>query len=912
MRARPSRDLLLAAAVFVGSLGLYWQTMYPGLVAAADTPRLQLVGQVLGTAHHPGYPLYVVVSRLFSSLPIGSIAFRVNLMSAFFGAAAVALGFGVLRRLGVGRGSSLGVALGLAFGRVYWSQCLLAEVYSLAAVLLYGLILALLSWGETRGARCLYAAAACFALGLGHHHADLLNALPALLLYVLLTDARVLRRPRVMGVTLGIVALGLAQYGFVVLRTVQGAPYLASSASSLGELLTVMRGGAFAHRLFAFDAHTVVFERLPMIGRAVAGELGLLGSLLALVGTPLLLRNKPREALLLLLAAAGNLAFAASYAAPDIEVFLIPAFLLIWPLVGVGLEGVAVWIRGSRFPSAAMLVPAALAAALPATQVLANFDHNDHHRRSFETRYFEALFAFLPARSAIVRENDIVDSMLLYKLLGEGAARGRDIILIPADPRSVEVALERGYEVFGFRGARETLAPHGLPFVPVALSEGPLAERLRRLRPGLLVLLAGSAPEAISEARSALEAIGGGRPQGQGLVYAAIGVSGGESGAVEKVGSDHVELTIEAGKPVGDTGLRAPAELRVRSSRGAGQLLVAGSEALRVEDGIAAVVLNAKGRTAARMTGDASDALAVAFPTGQFHLHHLVTGPSCIALGNSGWVDVSRSAATGRVLGRVDNYRSFDSELVVYVARDRPMAPRLVETVGSGSPALSVRSFTPRERPELRRTLREDGVAAGSSLLLSQHVSRIETRVNDAGDFSAFVVDLGGLPARALARATVDRDNPQRALLCALPAGGQSFLGDFRTTVKLDLGRRGLPFLGTGWGEPAPSGPAVERTVPGGEAELIVPLSRTADLVVRAELRPLTGSDIDESFVEMEVNGQPSRRRRFRHGWHSYEWRVPRSAWRLGSNQLWLRSVPARRLGVRKLHLLLTPGPNPE
>jgi len=910
MKARLSRDLLLAAGVFVGSLGLYWQTMYPGLVATADTPRLQLVGQVLGTAHHPGYPLYVVVSRLFSSLPIGTIAFRVNLMSAFFGAAAVALGFGVLRRLGVGRGSSLGVALGLACGRVYWSQCLLAEVYSLAAVLLYGVILALLSWGEARGTRCLYAAAACFALGLGHHHADLLTALPALLLYVLLTERRAFR-PRVMGVVLGIVALGPVQYGFVVLRTLQGAPYLGSSASSLGELLTVMSGGAFAHKLFAFDAHTVVFERLPMIARAVAGELGPLGSFLALVGTPFLCRNKPREALLLLLAAAGNLAFAANYAAADIEVFLIPTFLLIWPLVGVGLETVAAWIRGSRVPSAAMLVCVALAATLPASQLLANLGHNDHHRRSFETRYFDALFAFLPARSAIVRENDIVDSMVLYKLLGEGAARGRDITLIPADPRSVEVALERGYEVFGFHGAREILAPHGLPFVPVALPEGPLAERLRRLRPGSLVLLAGSAPGAIGEAWSALAAIGGGRPQGQGLAFAAIGVSGGESGAVEKVGSDHVELAIEAGEPVGDTGLRAPAELRVRSSRGAGQLLVAGSEVLRVEDGIAAVVLNAKGRAAARITGDAADALAVAFPTGQFHLHHLVAGPSCIAVGNSGWVDVSPSAATGRVLGRVDNYRSFDSELVVYVARDHPLAPRLVETVGSGSPAVSVSSFTPRERSELRRRLREDGMGGDAATLLGQHVSRIETRVNDAGDFSAFVVDLGGLPARALARASVDRDNPQRALLCALPAGGQSFLGDYRTTVKVDLGRRGLPFLGAGWGEPVPSGPAVERKVPGGEAELIVPLSRTADLVVRAELRPLARNDIGEGVVEMEVNGVPSRSRRLRRGWNSYEWLVPRSAWSLGPNQLWLRSVPARGLGVRKLHLLLPRGPHP-
>ena len=82
------------------SLCVYIATMFPGLAAIGDTPKFQFVGAVLGIPHSPGYPLYVLLSWVFSKIPIATIAFRANLMSAVFGSAAVALAAATLLELG--------------------------------------------------------------------------------------------------------------------------------------------------------------------------------------------------------------------------------------------------------------------------------------------------------------------------------------------------------------------------------------------------------------------------------------------------------------------------------------------------------------------------------------------------------------------------------------------------------------------------------------------------------------------------------------------------------------------------------------------------------------------------------------------------------------------------------------------
>ena len=126
--------------VAVALLPVYLATM-ASAVGAADTFEFQVVAPQLGIAHPTGYPLYLLLGKLFSLLPLGTVAWRLNLASAVYAVVAAALvfriGLDLLRRpLPALVGA---IALGLA--PIYWSQAIVAEVYALHA-----LIVALALW----------------------------------------------------------------------------------------------------------------------------------------------------------------------------------------------------------------------------------------------------------------------------------------------------------------------------------------------------------------------------------------------------------------------------------------------------------------------------------------------------------------------------------------------------------------------------------------------------------------------------------------------------------------------------------------------------------------------------------------------------------------------------------------------
>jgi len=136
--------------------GLYLRTLGPA-VGQADTFEFQVVAPTLGVAHPTGYPLYILSGKLFSLLPIGNVAWRVNLTSTVFAVGATVLLYGLVLRIayhvlplnsGTGqhapRNTSLVAALAaLAYGlsRVFWSQAVVAEVYAL-----HNLFVAIVLW----------------------------------------------------------------------------------------------------------------------------------------------------------------------------------------------------------------------------------------------------------------------------------------------------------------------------------------------------------------------------------------------------------------------------------------------------------------------------------------------------------------------------------------------------------------------------------------------------------------------------------------------------------------------------------------------------------------------------------------------------------------------------------------------
>jgi hypothetical protein len=78
------RDHLLALILGVFFIGLYIRTLAPGLLQG-DSGEFQILAYRLGHAHTTGYSVYLIMAKLFTFLPIGNIAYRVNMFSAFMG-----------------------------------------------------------------------------------------------------------------------------------------------------------------------------------------------------------------------------------------------------------------------------------------------------------------------------------------------------------------------------------------------------------------------------------------------------------------------------------------------------------------------------------------------------------------------------------------------------------------------------------------------------------------------------------------------------------------------------------------------------------------------------------------------------------------------------------------------------------
>jgi hypothetical protein len=85
-------------AAFLLPLALHLATLAPS-VTFYDSGEFITATQLLGSAHSPGYPLFLLFAKPFTWLPFGSIAFRVNLATACSAALAFSALFLLVRQL---------------------------------------------------------------------------------------------------------------------------------------------------------------------------------------------------------------------------------------------------------------------------------------------------------------------------------------------------------------------------------------------------------------------------------------------------------------------------------------------------------------------------------------------------------------------------------------------------------------------------------------------------------------------------------------------------------------------------------------------------------------------------------------------------------------------------------------------
>ncbi|MBS1266574.1 MAG: hypothetical protein MAG795_00541 [Candidatus Woesearchaeota archaeon] len=173
---------VIPVIVFVFTLLIYLKTMSSS-VFWGDSGELTAAVCSMGVAQWPGYPLYIIVGKLFSLIPLGSIASRLNFMSVFFGASAVAVVYLIVKELADIK-TSLLAAIVFATSYTFWSQATIAEVYTLSVFLMCLSIYRIIRWSKSKKDKDLFIFCLIYGMAVMHHISNI-NLAPAFIVFIL-------------------------------------------------------------------------------------------------------------------------------------------------------------------------------------------------------------------------------------------------------------------------------------------------------------------------------------------------------------------------------------------------------------------------------------------------------------------------------------------------------------------------------------------------------------------------------------------------------------------------------------------------------------------------------------------------------------------------------------------------------
>lgn len=377
---------MAALVLFVAAFCVYAATASP-VLGWLDSPEFVAASASLGVPHSPGHPGQALLGRLGSLLPVGDVAFRVNLVSALCAAGcAVAVFYlvrAVLERTSDAvppRARSLiagGVALVFAFCWASWISAVRAEIYALAALLCVGVVHAVIRLEATRDRRWLVWAGLLAGLALATHHLIALLAIAPCAVAAL--AMRSMRRPRTLGLCAAAGVLGLAVLLYLPVRS-QAHPEVNWGAPHTAERF------AWTVSAKAFQkATTQTFTRsrtesAALVVATVIGETTVPLSALALFGLIWALRQRRRRwpAAMLLgvvaLGMAGRVLIGFEPKTPDHHGYLLPALAAWLALAAIGVAALvelAVRAQPSLLRGGPVIAGIAVLMVAP-VQILAN------------------------------------------------------------------------------------------------------------------------------------------------------------------------------------------------------------------------------------------------------------------------------------------------------------------------------------------------------------------------------------------------------------------------------------------------------------------------------------------------------------------------------------------------------------
>lgn len=304
-----NRSHLVAVALGIAAFALYLASLPPSF-AFWDTGELQTVSAILGIAHPPACPAFVLLGWTFAHVvPIGEVAWRVDVMCALSVAIVVTALYATARRFDVSPLVAGLVTVGFATASVVWKDATRAEVQDVALLFRVLAFVFACTYADRGRNRDLFFAAVAFGLA-GATHGTALLLVPALVCVVARRHAEL--RLRAAGLVVAGIALGLAPYAYLPFRSAWLLAHHVDPTVALGlppgaapfwdydhpatlpNLWRVISGADFdVHSGFAGFAHVA---RFPYYAAALVMRLGaaygIAGAILAAIGAGLLVASR--------------------------------------------------------------------------------------------------------------------------------------------------------------------------------------------------------------------------------------------------------------------------------------------------------------------------------------------------------------------------------------------------------------------------------------------------------------------------------------------------------------------------------------------------------------------------------------------------------------------------------------------
>jgi hypothetical protein len=420
-----------AAAVALVAFAIYLRTMLPGTFFW-DTGEAQTVPATLSIFHPTGFPLYTMLGWLWSQLPVGEVAWRMNLLSGVSmaltsGLVVLVTGHLIEERNRLLRACAAAVAgAAFAFASEPWENAGRADIHAINVFFVALIVWLLLTWaaatrsGSPNAGRWLVGAAAAFGLGMAAHPLVGLSAF-GIGAWLVAIDRHLWRRWRLVAACAGAIAFGLALYGYIYLRAIVDPepPLFYAHPDTWERFRYLVFAEQFRDLFYDFNAPLADFwSKWSGAERVLAAQLPVPGWLLVAAGAAALAVRRPSVLAFLAPVVVANIVYAMNFRDGDIDRYYLPTIAVTMPLLGVALAAIgatvaravaevafrslATRVARRRLATAAAAIVLVLGALLPTASLVTGYVAHDRSQNREADAWVASVHEQLPPNAVII------------------------------------------------------------------------------------------------------------------------------------------------------------------------------------------------------------------------------------------------------------------------------------------------------------------------------------------------------------------------------------------------------------------------------------------------------------------------------------------------------------------------------